>query len=146
MYLLPQVKVERLYVGNFMTALDMSGVSLSLLQLDDDRLQRLDAPTQARTTFTVLRYTSFFIPSHRGLPRVTSSACGWQTQQGSAGAGYMHVEPAHLTAAAVVAPPTCGCPSCSVPHCRRRPELLPRVPAMLMFLFPAAACAAGTWL
>jgi dihydroxyacetone kinase len=41
-----QVDVQRLYVGNLMTALDMAGFSLSLLQLDDKRLQRLDAATQ----------------------------------------------------------------------------------------------------
>lgn len=41
-----QVDVQRLYVGNFMTALDMAGFSLSVLQLDDTRLQRLDAATQ----------------------------------------------------------------------------------------------------
>ena len=38
--------MQRLYVGNLMTALDMAGFSLSLLQLDDTRLQRLDAATQ----------------------------------------------------------------------------------------------------
>jgi dihydroxyacetone kinase len=41
-----QVDVQRLYVGNLMTALDMAGFSLSLLQLDDMRRQRLDAVTQ----------------------------------------------------------------------------------------------------
>lgn len=44
-----QVDVQRLYVGNLMTALDMAGFSLSLLQLDDTRLQRLDAATQVHT-------------------------------------------------------------------------------------------------
>ncbi len=41
-----QVSVQRLYVGSFMTALDMAGLSLSVLRLDDGRLQRLDAPTK----------------------------------------------------------------------------------------------------
>jgi triose/dihydroxyacetone kinase / FAD-AMP lyase (cyclizing) len=40
-----QVLVERVWVGNFMTALDMAGVSLSLMLIDDLRLRRLDAPT-----------------------------------------------------------------------------------------------------
>lgn len=34
-------------MGAFMTALDMAGLSLSLLLLDDARLARLDAPTLA---------------------------------------------------------------------------------------------------
>ncbi|CAI6004645.1 unnamed protein product [Closterium sp. NIES-65] len=38
--------VERVYAGHFMTSLDMSGLSLSVLKVDDQVLQRLDAPTQ----------------------------------------------------------------------------------------------------
>ena len=39
--------VERVYCGTFMTSLDAAGVSLSLLRLDDERLERLHAPTTA---------------------------------------------------------------------------------------------------
>jgi ATP-dependent dihydroxyacetone kinase len=39
--------VERAWAGNFMTALEMPGCSLSLLALDDIRLSRLDANTDA---------------------------------------------------------------------------------------------------
>lgn len=39
--------VERTYAGTFLSALEMGGVSLSLLDLDDTRLARLDAPTLA---------------------------------------------------------------------------------------------------
>ncbi len=39
--------VERTYVGTFLSALEMGGVSLSVLGLDDARLARLDAPTLA---------------------------------------------------------------------------------------------------
>lgn len=39
--------VERTYAGTFLSALDMAGVSLSVLPLDDTRLARLDAPTDA---------------------------------------------------------------------------------------------------
>ncbi|KAK9824231.1 hypothetical protein WJX72_008791 [[Myrmecia] bisecta] len=42
-----QLKVERVYVGSFMSALDMTGISLTLLRVDQQRLQYLDAPTQA---------------------------------------------------------------------------------------------------
>jgi dihydroxyacetone kinase len=41
------IAVERAWVGNFMTALEMPGVSLSVLAVDDARLGRLDSPTQA---------------------------------------------------------------------------------------------------
>ncbi|HWF46167.1 MAG TPA: dihydroxyacetone kinase family protein, partial [Bryobacteraceae bacterium] len=39
--------VERVYAGTFMSSLEMAGVSLSVLRLDDERLRLLDAPTFA---------------------------------------------------------------------------------------------------
>jgi len=39
--------VERVWSGNLLTALEMPGVSLTVLTLDDARLARLDAPTDA---------------------------------------------------------------------------------------------------
>ncbi|WP_212991907.1 dihydroxyacetone kinase subunit DhaL [Actinoplanes auranticolor] len=39
--------VTRLWAGNFLTALDMAGVSVSLLAVDDELLEALDAPTTA---------------------------------------------------------------------------------------------------
>lgn len=42
------IAVERAWAGNFLTALDMPGCSLSLLKLDDERIALLDAPAQAR--------------------------------------------------------------------------------------------------
>jgi dihydroxyacetone kinase len=41
------LRLERAYVGTFLSALEMVGVSLSVLRLDDQRLARLDAPTEA---------------------------------------------------------------------------------------------------
>jgi len=41
------IVVERAWCGNFLTALDMPGCSLSVLELDDERLGLLDAPAQA---------------------------------------------------------------------------------------------------
>ncbi len=35
-----------MYVGTFMTSLDMAGFSLTLLVLDDERIAALDADTQ----------------------------------------------------------------------------------------------------
>jgi dihydroxyacetone kinase len=40
------IAVERAWTGSFLTALEMAGVSLSLMKLDDERLARLDAPAQ----------------------------------------------------------------------------------------------------
>jgi triose/dihydroxyacetone kinase / FAD-AMP lyase (cyclizing) len=37
--------VQRVYLGAFMTSLEMAGVSLSVLHLDEERLHLLDAPT-----------------------------------------------------------------------------------------------------
>jgi dihydroxyacetone kinase len=41
------VTVARLWTGNFLTALDMAGCSLSMLAVDDELLAALDAPTTA---------------------------------------------------------------------------------------------------
>jgi ATP-dependent dihydroxyacetone kinase len=41
------IRVERAWVGNFMTALEMPGCSLTLMIVDDARLARLDAPATA---------------------------------------------------------------------------------------------------
>ncbi len=42
-----RIVVERAYAGRFLTALEMPGVSLTLLDVDDARLAALDAPTSA---------------------------------------------------------------------------------------------------
>ncbi|MBV8631309.1 MAG: dihydroxyacetone kinase subunit L [Silvibacterium sp.] len=39
--------VERLYAGTFLSSLDMAGISISVLGVDDQRLHWLDAPTTA---------------------------------------------------------------------------------------------------
>ena len=41
------LRLERAYIGTFLSALEMAGVSLSILRVDDRRLARLDAPTEA---------------------------------------------------------------------------------------------------
>lgn len=40
--------VERLYTGVFLSALDMPGASVSLIEVNDQTLSRLDAPTSAK--------------------------------------------------------------------------------------------------
>jgi dihydroxyacetone kinase len=42
-----EVVVERVWAGNFLTALDMAGCSLSVLPVDDETLAALDTPTTA---------------------------------------------------------------------------------------------------
>ena len=39
--------VERIYAGTFLSSLDMAGISISLLGVDNERLRWLDAPTTA---------------------------------------------------------------------------------------------------
>ncbi|MBV8865545.1 MAG: dihydroxyacetone kinase subunit L, partial [Acidobacteriaceae bacterium] len=41
------LEVDRLYAGPFVSSLDMAGISLSLLRVDDERLRWLDASTSA---------------------------------------------------------------------------------------------------
>jgi dihydroxyacetone kinase len=41
------MRVERVYMGTFLSALEMAGMSLSVLGVDDRQLARLDAPTDA---------------------------------------------------------------------------------------------------
>ena len=43
----PRAAVERIYAGSFLTSLDMAGMSISLLGVDDERLRWLDAATTA---------------------------------------------------------------------------------------------------
>ena len=47
--------VERVYAGTFLTSLDMAGISISVLGLNDERLRWLDAPTTAPAWPNVLR-------------------------------------------------------------------------------------------
>ncbi|MGA8597129.1 MAG: dihydroxyacetone kinase subunit DhaL [Bryobacteraceae bacterium] len=39
--------VERMYAGTFLSSLDMAGVSISIMRVDDERLRWLDAPVSA---------------------------------------------------------------------------------------------------
>ncbi|KAM0842759.1 hypothetical protein ACQ4PT_058156 [Festuca glaucescens] len=41
------IAVDRVYTGTFMTALDMAGISITIMRSDESILQRLDAPTKA---------------------------------------------------------------------------------------------------
>lgn len=43
----PKITIARIYVGAFMTSLNMHGLMLTLCAVDAPRLARLDAPTQA---------------------------------------------------------------------------------------------------
>jgi dihydroxyacetone kinase len=47
--------VERIYAGTFLSSLDMAGVSISLLGINDERLEWLDAPTTAPAWPNVLK-------------------------------------------------------------------------------------------
>ncbi|MDQ2711102.1 MAG: dihydroxyacetone kinase subunit DhaK [Acidobacteriota bacterium] len=49
------VVIQRVFLGTFMSSLEMTGVSLSLLRVDKERLRLLDAPTAAPTWPNVLK-------------------------------------------------------------------------------------------
>ena len=52
----------RVYTGSFMTALDMTGFSITLCQVDSARLARIDAPTGAPAWPVVARTVSVPVP------------------------------------------------------------------------------------
>lgn len=64
-----QGRLERLWVGTFMTSLDMHGLSLTLMKLDDELLGLLDAPAQARSS------THGRHPSSHSLSHVLFQCC-----------------------------------------------------------------------
>lgn len=47
--------VDRIYAGTFLSSLDMAGISISVLGINDDRLRWLDAPTTAPAWPNVLK-------------------------------------------------------------------------------------------
>jgi dihydroxyacetone kinase len=70
--------LERVYLGTFLSALEMTGVSLSVLRLDDPRLAQLDAPTSApawpNAAATPRRAGSPISQRTETLPRPASSS------------------------------------------------------------------------
>lgn len=58
----PSWKIARCFVGQFLTAMEMSGFSLSVVPIDDDRLKQLDSFTSAPA----------WVPSH-SEPRLPGS-------------------------------------------------------------------------
>ena len=69
--------IERLYAGTFLSSLDMAGISISILGLNDDRLRWLDRDTTAPAWPNV--------PKHRpGKPEANIAA---ETHQKTAGKG-----------------------------------------------------------
>ena len=67
------MRTQRCWVGSFMTALDMSGFSISIMKLGTDLLGLLDAPTAAaswpRTTGAISRTLDVRPLTHANLPR-----------------------------------------------------------------------------
>lgn len=77
--------VERVYAGTFLSSLDMAGISISLLGLNDSRLRWLDAPTTAPAWPNVLPqrpHTEDADITNSAVPAVKSSAGPPQTTAG----------------------------------------------------------------
>jgi dihydroxyacetone kinase len=68
----------RAYTGNYMTALEMPGISLSVLPLDADRLAALDAPSDAAAWTSTGRVPGdvAITPSQKAAPRTADAAPG----------------------------------------------------------------------
>jgi dihydroxyacetone kinase len=66
--------VERAYLGTFLSALDMAGVSLSVLSVDDDQLAHLDAPTDAPAWPNAAARPRQRASPSEGLPQSSSPA------------------------------------------------------------------------
>jgi ATP-dependent dihydroxyacetone kinase len=68
----------RAYTGNYMTALEMPGISLSVLPLDAERLSFLDAPTSASAWTSTGRIPTELVvaPSRKSAPRAGDAAPG----------------------------------------------------------------------
>jgi dihydroxyacetone kinase len=76
--------VERIYAGTFLSSLDMAGISISVLGLNDDRLRWLDAPTTAPAwpNAAKRRPGSPEAPLTVAVSTEVSSAGGAQTEAG----------------------------------------------------------------
>ncbi|HXE15510.1 MAG TPA: dihydroxyacetone kinase subunit DhaL [Bryobacteraceae bacterium] len=66
-----QITVERMYAGTFLSSLDMAGISISLLGVDDERLRWLDAPTEAPAWPNVAKIAAS--PADRRTPSVRAA-------------------------------------------------------------------------
>src|SRR4029077_18644613 len=67
--------VERAWSGNLLTALEMPGMSLTVLPVDDARLRRLDAPTAAPAWpgDGLIGRTREIVESHTATPEPVST-------------------------------------------------------------------------
>ena len=71
--------VERIYAGTFLSSLDMAGISISVLGLNDDRLRWIDAATSAPAWPNVLKR----IPGKPALQITTNVSAGAISTVGS---------------------------------------------------------------
>jgi dihydroxyacetone kinase len=68
-----QFTVERIYAGTFLSSLDMAGISISLLALNDERLRWIDAPTTAPAWPNVIRQRPRQAAAHIAPPADTTA-------------------------------------------------------------------------
>jgi triose/dihydroxyacetone kinase / FAD-AMP lyase (cyclizing) len=80
-----QFTVERIYAGTFLSSLDMAGISISLLALNDERLRWIDAPTTAPAWPNVIRQRPGQAAAHIAPAATTAPSQGAaQTELGRA--------------------------------------------------------------
>jgi dihydroxyacetone kinase len=66
--------VERLYFGTFLSSLDMAGISISVLDVDDERLRWLDAPTTAPAWPNTAKQSPGRFSAHMSPPERTKAS------------------------------------------------------------------------
>jgi triose/dihydroxyacetone kinase / FAD-AMP lyase (cyclizing) len=78
--------VERIFAGTFLSSLDMAGISITILSLNDERLRWLDAPTTAPAWPNALKQRPGMLVAGAHLEGSTSATvpagCGEQTGAG----------------------------------------------------------------
>jgi dihydroxyacetone kinase phosphoprotein-dependent L subunit len=78
--------VERIYAGTFLSSLDMAGMSISLLGLNDDRLRWIDAATTAPAWPNVLKRLpgkpAVQIATEVSTSAISTQGSGAQTEMG----------------------------------------------------------------
>ncbi len=96
--------VERVYLGTFLSALEMAGASLSVVPVDDGRLALLDAPTDApawpNAAARPRRRTALPAETTPAAPPLPTTTAGPQTGLGKAVAAAIRAAADALIAAA----------------------------------------------
>jgi dihydroxyacetone kinase len=85
------LSVERIYSGSFLTSLDMAGISISLLAVDEERLRWLDSPTTAPAWPSLPRQRPVRLELQPGRDTETLMQAGLVSDPGALSASGLHL-------------------------------------------------------